>query len=434
VTGGAGARPDPLHEASAALGAGELDRALHRVSHALRRDPHTVAVYDLAARILEEKGGHDRQGLLFRMCADHFDEARHFYRLGFEFMAADLPTMARPVLARAWQLDPDNTDIRTEYAVALAETGDHARALTILSGLDRRLIRSHPSIRFLEGWCRLLTGDLPGAEQALAALDTPAEGCALEPTLRERLALGTARMRAIGCPGPRDIAGWHFIQYGSALLATSSTPATGGRFGLLAETYQDLGRRLAALVAFVKRLPFAIHRVTHPADQHDSIILGRALATRLAIPHTPLDPGDPPDPGSLLVAAGAENLAPWTHLHQRQPAVVVYAHRLIWTHSAPLVPDVVGLMAQAYFFPWNATFVLDPIENRAVERPRDHRPPEEIADHLASHIPSDVPPDLAERLSFFEQNRNLSLHGGDARVTLRPPFRQESPVAGTRFD
>ena len=59
---------------------------------------------------------------------------------------------------------------------------------------------------------------------------------------------------------------------------------------------------------------------------------------------------------------------------------------------------------------------------------------DEIAAHLVSLIPSEPRPDLTERLSFFERHRALSLHAGDARVTLRPPFRQESPVTGTRFD
>jgi len=421
-----------LQDARAAYEAGAHDEAIRFVSHCLRNDPDERRAYDLAALILEAKDASIREGLLFRLCHDNFEEARHFYRLGFRFMGADLPHLARPILDRACRLDPVNPDIRIEFAVSLAETGDHRGALTTLGQLDPALPSHNPSVVFLDAWCRLLTGDEPGASRGLERLDAMQAAPRYDPALRERLELGLERFRAVGRPDRADLPGWHFIQYGGAILDASDLGEMRGRYGLVLETYEELGARLAALAALTERLSLPVKRVL-TLESDDAVVLGEALARRWNVDSAPLPPDEVPKAGEVLVAAALGDLDRAPRLARRIPGSVLYAHKLDWTRSAPVSPDVTGLVVQAHFFPWNRAYRHDRLENRFIERPPDRRPREEIVDHLADRIPARPPQALAERLDFYVQQRALSVFAPDSPIARRPPFRQESPVAGNRF-
>ncbi len=422
---------NPLEEADSALEEGDLDRALNRVGHCLRSRPHAREAYDLAARILEKKGS-SKEGLLFRLCHDNFESPRHFYDLGFHFMAADLPHMARPILSRAFDLGPDNPNVRVEYAVALAETGSHDRALDVLKDLDPTLLRQNPGIVFLHGWCRLLSGQTEEAGQALEVLDRLQASPGFDPRLRERLGLGFERARAVGRPDPDDLAAWHFIQYGGVVLSQNDLPDMGGRYGVIWESYEEVAGRLASLLALLKHLEVEVTAVITPGGK-DAEVLGRAVARHLHIPRRAFVAHEAVKPGTLFCAASPEDLVEVPFLARCSEGLLAYAHRLCWTRSAPLTPDVVGLMAQAHFFPWNRALSFDSVEKKVVERSEDRRPPAAIAGHLADLIPDAAPEAFLKRLDFFHRHRALTLMDGDDCITYRPAFRQESPVKSNRF-
>jgi hypothetical protein len=295
------------------------------------------------------------------------------------------------------------------------------------------LLPSNPSIVFLDAWCRLLTGDEAGATGGLERLDTLRSVTQFDPTLRERLHLGLERFRAVGRPDSADLGAWHFIQYGGAILDVSDLGGMGGRYGLVLETHEELGGRLAALVALTERLSTTIKRVLTP-ESDDAVVLGLALARKWRVECVPLS-GDAPPPkaGEVMIAAALSDLDHAPRLARRTPGSILYAHKLDWTRSASVTPDLIGLVVQAHFFPWNRAYRLDPVENRLIERPPDRRPREEIADHLADQIPARPPERLIERMAFYVAHREMSLFAGDSRIARRPPFRQESPVAGNRF-
>lgn len=423
---------DPLDQAEAAFKQGRLDHAVQLLGLCLRMDADDRRVYDLTASVLETRGGQGRQGLLFRMCADRFDDARPFYELGFEFMAADLPHMARPILERAARMDPDNVDIQVECAVAQAENGRHDEALATLERLPDAIRRGQSRIAFLQAWCRLLTGDLRSAESAIERFDTDPEAPRLEPGLAARLRLAVARLRAWGVPGEHDLRAWHFIQYGGAILSTGEAPGMGGRFGVLSENHEDLAARLADLEGLLRDLEFPLSRVVTP-DQADSEVLGRVIAKRFRVPRTVFEPGAAVQPGTLLCVSGVDDLADATGLTARDPNLLVYAHRLSWTQSAPFTPDITGLVAEAHFLPWHRTFRLDATEKKIVEHPPDTRPPAQIAQHVFRLVPDPPAADDAPWRRTYTRHRALALYGADQSIGPRPAFRQESPVPGRRF-
>lgn len=422
---------NPLEEADAALEGGDLVRALNLVGHCLRNRPHAREVYDLAARILERKGG-GKEGLLFRLCHDNFEAPHHFYDLGFHFMAADLPHMARPILCRAFDLGPDNPDVRVEYAVALAETGSHDQALDVLKDLEPSLLRQNPGTVFLLGWCHLLCEQTEEAGQDLELLDKLQTSPRFDPRLRERLSLGIERLRAVGSPDPDDLSAWHFIQYGGVVLSQNDVPGMGGRYGVIWESYAEVADRLAMLLALVKHLEVEVATVITPGGR-DSEVLGRAVARQLHIPRKAFVAHEPVKPGTLFCAASVEDLVEVPYLIRYSRGILAYAHRLCWTRSALLTPDVAGLQTQAHFFPWNRALSIDSVEKKVVERSEDVRSPAAIAGHLVDLIPDAAPEAFRKRLDFFHRHRALTLIGGDDRITYRPAFRQESPVQSNRF-
>jgi hypothetical protein len=206
----------------------------------------------------------------------------------------------------------------------------------------------------------------------------------------------------------------------------------GGRYGLILETHEQLAGRLSALIELMNRLSLPVERIRTLGGE-DAVVLGHALARRWNVESVPCGDDEVPDAGTLIVAAAASDLARVPLLARRRPGVVVYSHKLDWTRSTSLSPDIIGLVVQAHFFPWNRAYRLEPSRNRVVDRPPDRRPPVEIADHLEGQLPAGPPESLAGRLDFYVRHRDLSLFAGDSRVQRRPPFRQESPVAGNRF-
>ncbi|MBN2490988.1 MAG: tetratricopeptide repeat protein [Planctomycetes bacterium] len=421
--------PQPLASARKLLASGEPARAIQLVARVLRDDPDAREAYELAAEALERQVGSGPQALLFRRCHEDFADPRSFYELGFDFLSGDLPDLARPLLDRAFRLAPNDVAVRVEYAVALAETGDHAAASRVLEELPAAAAGDRPSLVFLAAWCRLLTGDADGAARGKERLDRLARSTPVDAMLRERLELGLERLRALGRPpGPQDLRGWHFVQYGGALLTTRAQAGTGGRYGVLVESFEALGQRLAILIALLRRLGLAVARIATPAAQ-DADILGRALAARLHVPAVPWPTADSPGDGTTLVcAASVDDLGAPAALVRRAPTTVLYVHRLAWTRSAAVVPDVTGLMARVHFLPWGRTLQLDAASRRVFEQAADPRPPAEIAAHVGALIPEPPAEDAAAVLACYVRHRALSLYAGDERVTLRPGFRQESPV------
>lgn len=423
---------DTLVEAEEALRAGERERAINLVGHALRSAPDRREAYDLAARALEgedgsEAAGADKAGLLFRLCYDNFEHPGYFYKLGFNFMQADLPHLALPVLERAHTLGADDGNIRVEYAVALAENGRHADARDVLATLPRELFDANPGVRFLAGWCALLTGDAATARVARDSLSTPGAKKSIDPPLIERLTLAIDRYQALAPLAAGDLRGWHFVQYGGAILSVSDTPGMGGRFGMLLETEASLQARLAGFVDFLRAVAFDVKRVV-TLPSRDAEIVGRLIAKRLPAPREAFVPHGAMTPGTLIVAANAAELGTVQYLGARSPDYLVYAHTVNWTRSAPFVPDVAGLLTQAHFFPWQRAITFD-AEGRSVERGDDPRPPERVAEYVARET-EDV---TAIDAPTYDAGRGLSLFAGDERVTIRPAYRQESPVPAKRM-
>ncbi len=413
-----------LQQAEAALADGDRERALQLTGLALTMDADLRAGYDLAARTLEGVARDREAGLLFRLCHDHFDDPRYFYELGFSFMQADAPHLAQPILRRAFALAANDPNVRVEFAVALAETGRHAEAVSVLAPLDDATLARNPAVRVHLGWCSLLSGDLDGARAALDRLadDTPAE-------LRERLELGVARADAFGIPAGDDLVGWHFVQYGGALLATSSAPGMGGRFGALAETRDDVADRLSGLITLLERSERPVRAVIAATDR-DSEILGRAVAEHVDVPFARFVPHAEVHDGTLICAANADALAPIPYLRVRAPELTVYAHTVTWTRSAVFVPDVAGLMSAATYPPWRRAMRGDTETARTVERGEDPRDATVIADEIARLVRERPNASVPDRLV---EHAALSLWAGDGRVVTRPPYRQESAVATKRF-
>lgn len=415
---------DALKQAEAALADGERHRALQLAGLALTIDADLRAGYDVAARALEGVAQDREAGLLFRMCHDHFDDPRYFYELGFSFMQADAPHLAQPVLRRAFTLAPDEPNVRVEFAVSLAETGRHAEAVPLLAALDDATLARNPAVRFQLGWCALLAGDRDGAAAALAQLgaDTP-------PDLRERLDLGVARAERLGIPSDDDLTGWHFVQYGAALLTSSSAPGMGGRYGALAESRDETADRLSAAIALLERSGRSIRAVL-AADDRDSEIVGRAVAGYVDVPFARFVPHGEVRDDTLVCAANAEALGAIPYLRTRTPELVVYAHAITWNRSAPYVPDIAGLMSAATYAPWRRAMRGDVESARTVERGEDPREPTVIADEIARLIRERPAAPVPERLV---PHADLSLWAGGPRVATRPPYRQESAVPAKRF-
>ena len=203
-------------------------------------------------------------------------------------------------------------------------------------------------------------------------------------------------------------------------------------------------RALTDVLARAGRRPV---RVISPPDR-SSQILGRAVATALDVDFgSELVDGTFDEP-SLVVAfdwAGVHDTFDTPRLRSRQD-LILFSYNLTWTSSPGLPPDVVGILAEACFPPWDQRMQVTDMDamgnggrpNIAMV-PADDRDPAVIARDLvpgpfdgAGTPPDTTPQDSVETGSLCEALRAAADHVGLFGGTRGHTPRRSGPLEPVR--
>jgi Flp pilus assembly protein TadD len=304
-----------------ALARGDAEGAL-RLARAVAReagdDPDVArAVGEALARYGDREAGE-----LFARAADAPADVTRALSLGSYLLSREEPELAAAVLSRAVELAPFDAVIRCELAVALARSGrpdEVVRTLVLHPDLA-----GDPGALFELGWASLLTFDAGSARSArdrLAELHTAPELLAKLDAALARSAVPPAREP----PSARD---YYFLEHG-ALLLDDDGPDRGRYEGVVLDA-ERAGRIVSLAARALAALEVDVGRVEAVGEGAEGV--ARALERALRRPR------ERERALALRVAAFAAQLEP-------SPGVLTFAVGLDPFRSAPLAPDLVGVMA-----------------------------------------------------------------------------------------
>ena len=241
------------------------------------------------------------------------------------------------------------------------------------------------------------------------------------------------RLELIKTP-KHHIRDWHFIQHGAVVLDyfgyinEEDASIAGGRCVALWPSEKILHQIVNNLKKFLedqKRIP---KRIVYIKDR-DSEIIAQLISINLNIPCQEIDEIREYD---LVVASDAYKFNEiYTSLREVKTGQTTFALNLCWLNHCAINPDVVGLMSQVCYFPWNNKVIINP-KTKAIENiPPNDRNPFEIAQEIENTelLQSDYLDDL---LSFYRQHSNY-LKINEPLFNERSTFLTDSPIPGSRF-
>ncbi len=238
--------------------------------------------------------------------------------------------------------------------------------------------------------------EVPNSGEAYAALEQ----------LNSRLErLESTRANPAG-PALDEYTRAHFVCYGAALLSSPTLVAEPVLGEPIPLSYEELRLRVDGLCDWLRLLKLMPRKI-FLLDDPDSIIVGRAVAVRLAVDFEIADGDGYTYSKSLIVSADSRHLiAP--PLRTIFPGQVLYAFNLPLETSA-MAPDVASLVCPELRFPWQG-------------KPLSARKITEFVEKISNAPFHSTNGDWAERLEFFRARRNLLTAGNSKfnRLSLLP--------------
>lgn len=415
---------------------GKLRGALITLLDALADDPTHAPSLEASGRLCRILGATD-EAQLFE--AVHEDpealEARH--KLAYHLVDEGRPDVAIGLLELGLagvEPGPAEAGLRRELAFAQLRNRDFEASLRSLAPLehmelaDPELIDTH----LLQAECAVYLGRR-GLSQAY--LDR-AE--ALVPDDDQRASLDGlhalhGRARHFEKLTDLDVRAWHFVQHGGVLLKTA-----GGFFedGSLAGRFEMLDLRID-MVAFL--LQRTVDLLAWAGISYEVVIptgevaapLASALARRLGIEMVESLP-DRAGRSALLVATNAAEYGPLVAgLARHRRELGLFAINLDWTRDAPVCPEIVGVLAQRSFLPWETRYSVDPGTGETRETGGDARPADELGAELLAAmdaLPDDGGVAHEEFLAHYAELREELVLGNDQLVPHRRRFTHVSPA------
>lgn len=397
------------------------EKALATLSEGFSIDMEFRPFYTLAAQSLEQiDGGGEAQ--LFWQALEHFEDWEPFFNIGYHFIDAWHFDMAIPFLEKAYRLFPNNPDIIHELGLCYANTFQVRKAVKLLYNFEEHDFWTAYRLRRYQ----LLTQDLEGlgaylgrAQEQLNHIEKDEEAILQAANLLDELRSMKQRHDQLPLPVEeieRQLAYWHFVQYGGVILQISTNKKTGGRFRDVKGSFKHVRAVLDALVSYLSLQNCEIRRIVYLENWNDAV-LGKALAKLMDIPAEEADGENLSEEKQLIVAASNATYNGEQELLEALPSQVLFSLVTNWANPAMLCSDITGLLATGYDFPWE--------EPRGERYPR--RDPHPKLDALVERILLATPPYKLE-LSYIYMKAGSLLPANEGFPPKRHAFRIESPI------
>ena len=408
---------------------GDVRRCFSTLLDVLRENPFHGKALAAAARTAGLLG--DAEGSsIFKKLHEAPENPQNLYAAGYFLVSMGRADIGRSFLKACLDRAPGNAAVRYElgYALFLLHEYDEAAGHLAAAAEDLSPER-RAAARLLIVECRLYGGRLDEAVETLSSLEEGEEAEGREDTV-EALRLMAARLLRFGRDRPGSLREWHFVQHGGVILALSRDPERRGRFGPLAMNPAAVGAVLRLLRTFLDGMGIGISAVVHPGGESRPLAVAAGLV--LDRPTRPLS--EKGDGRELLVVPdqraleGIERVA-----RDRESIPYLFCFRMNPSARCPVLPDIIGLMASTFRFPWQERIEVIGKEGergpaaRAV--PADDRDTEAIAAKIATlgrSLPED--PAMTQALKFYRKHRDLLVAANREAFPIRRAFEPSSPV------
>ena len=226
---------------------------------------------------------------------------------------------------------------------------------------------------------------------------------------------------------------WQFTLYGSVVLQTNDNKdfPTGGRFAMVMASYESVKYILNRLKVLIKTLNLPIEKVA-AIPSRNSEILGRAIAALLQVEFHFFEEKDYSN--TLIVADEKFELEEGEELFHVQNGNLVFTAWHNWTTEGDLCPDIIGCMAQGYYYPWEGGGLdMKDAERGIIDGTKeDHRNAKLIAKDILNA--PNLPDEKDEWLKFYINYKKHLIGIGNEASMVRSHFEMESPVPATHFN
>jgi len=409
--------------------------ALGTLSWGFKKDINYKPLYKLAFKCLTNLGGND-EAKLFENALNNFHEFESFNNLGAHFYNEERYDLALPFLEKAVSIDSSNNDTVHDLSIVYARRFQIDKAIEVLE-------KDGPKNDFWNFWfwCKLsilsenTTGVKEGLNELSEILDKePNQEDILVPRQKVNEVIEMLNRYNLVKNRRQHIQDWHFIQYGNVILdffEDTEDYVAGGRYVATWSSNESIKEINNLLKIYLESFDLKFQKVKY-LDDRDSEIIGIAIGKELNLDSSCYFSNENNE-NCLIVGANSFNFNNYYELAEVKNGQILYALNHDWLSSSSISPDIVGLMSQSYYFPWNGGGfkIIDAEKGLTEQTEPDNRNSNEIASDIFKNEPySEVEKD---KLDFYLKNKEYIKGIGSKTNNHRFNFMIESPVPGSHF-
>jgi tetratricopeptide (TPR) repeat protein len=234
---------------------------------------------------------------------------------------------------------------------------------------------------------------------------------------------------------PENIRDWHFVQYGTPLLRTSTEdiPEAGelnGRYVFINYGWLNIAIVLETLRRLIQEVPgFPQYQYVIPASRN-AAPLAHAFAQMANIPMGSPDALNSEHKG-LVFTTWTDEVDMVSQRIGTNPNVTLFSFALGWALQANLSPDIVGYLDQAHRMPWEETVEIQENGERT-QRPAIELPIEVLGEHILDRVQGVEQAELDKVIAYYKERAHL-LKYGENQNSPRLTFQTESPIPTIRM-
>jgi hypothetical protein len=401
--------------------------------------PKMPRLLELLSEVLKI-GGALEQANLAQTAAEHPEDTKALYDLGFGLIEGELPTVSASVLHYAYSLEPQNIEIVLELCAALEEAWRFKEAKNFLLSEDSVLKESFMA-RYLLGYYTLLSDKLSEFKRTVSKLKPKTKDDAF---LARRLKGMLARAEKLKTFTPlddQDLRSWHFVVTGSVLLHLSPhgfSEGMNGRYASATDTDALCKESLLRLRAVTDAWEFPIERILL-IPHKESEILAHAAGRHFNVAVVPWEKHGETE-GGLIPVYDLEQIPRHilSQLAHYRPGQILWAHAQSWTSTVPVTPDITSYLYQFNQTPWSyRAYKQDEHGDVQETQVKREDPIVDLADAIVSaNLDEKALLDLDHLQVLARTGKDLGPGQGPTAFRdrgVRPQFLNGSPVPSNRF-
>lgn len=411
----------------------KFQEALGALSWGFRKDVNYQPLYQLSVDSLNGLGA-KAEADLFDVAQQDFYNFDAFNHLGQHFYELDQYDLAIPFLEKAVEIAPNRNEVGHDLAIVLARTFQIQKAI---DALEKYNVKAD----FWDYWfwlkLKIMVGEVKEVEEGIKHLFGVIAGQDNEVDVefpRQKVEeLNEMFLRFKVIDNPRNhIQEWHFIQYGCAILDffdDSENFVAGGRYVALWGSNQSILEIILKLKYLLSQTNVVIEHVKYLQDRSSQII-GSAIGKIMDLPSASYIPNEQNNK-CLIIAANSLSFGAHEELSTIKNNQITFALNHSWLENAAFSPDIIGVMSQSYYFPWDGGGIKFNQENGTSETTEiDNRKPEIIANLIVEEVAENS---SFDSLTFYFKNKDYLKGIGHKVNSKRFNFMIESPIPGARF-